>query len=89
MATYFRDAAEWLCAFLAFRLYLVLPADTKIAWAVLPAAGLYAYTEGGFTEYRRVRKGFMTCVDDRNPPTIPEDVMKLLSGEATTPKEPT
>lgn len=30
---------DWLC----FRLYLILPVDSRLAWAVLPRAGRYAW----------------------------------------------
>lgn len=57
-----RDALEWTLAWAAYWTWRALPLRTTgpSDW-LLPSAGLYAFTEGGFAEYRRKRTGFMTC----------------------------
>jgi hypothetical protein len=41
---------------------MAVPLRWRLPTALLPYAGLYAHTDGGFAEYRRRRTGFMTCV---------------------------
>lgn len=51
---------EWVLCWLAYRLVLVLPHTSKAFFKLLPHAGIYAYSEDGYEEYRERRTGFCT-----------------------------
>ena len=51
---------EWALCWAAYRVVLLLPVKWRLCFALLPYAGVYAYTDGGFAEYRADRTGFCT-----------------------------
>ena len=55
---------EWFLCWAAYQTVLLLPHDWRLTSALLPYAGLYAYTDGGFPEYRATRTGFCTMSMD-------------------------
>jgi len=56
---------EWALCWAAYRAVFAIPNTWRTYWRLLPYAGLYAYTDGGFAEYRAGRTGRFSMVRER------------------------
>ena len=69
---------EWLLCWAAYRVVMIIPNTWRAYWRLLPYAGLYGYTDGGFEEYRSDRTGFCTMALD-NCETMALDLNAALA----------